>query len=72
MAGCVRSRNSALGRKRRVPDIDDEPVALGYADAAAHREALDPVASGVFRLLPVIVIPGHGAIEILPLEEVTS
>ncbi len=61
-----------LSRKRRVPDIDDESVALGYADAAAHRKALNPVASGVFRLLPVIVIPGLGAIEVLPLEEVPS
>jgi hypothetical protein len=36
-----------LQRKISVPDVDDELFTLGYAEATAHREALDPVTSGV-------------------------
>lgn len=55
-----------------VPDVDDEPIALGYAHAAAHREALDPVTSRVLGLLPVVVIPSLRAVELLAFEEVAA
>ena len=61
-----------LDRKVSIPDVDDELLALSYADATAHGEALYPVASGVGGPLPVVVISGLLPIKVLPFEEVPT